>query len=121
MKTCYLNWHMKELLILQRKLEGELEIIRKAIEIQSNHSETSKNGFAKLVILDVDKIEEIIMEIEGDFNADDVRAKIAEKFEDKASYEKSRIGTALFRLVSAKKLEYVSERSGRKPAIYHKH
>lgn len=67
--------------------------------------------------LDQEEIEKIILKMKGDFKNTDVAAKLEEVFPN-ATVSKSAIQTALYRLKQLKKIMYVREREGRRPAIY---
>jgi hypothetical protein len=113
-------------------LNQELEVINRALEIQSKHNSVKpdavepdldkfNNGKA---FAEPEEIEKAILATKDSFKAEDVPAIVTKMFPHRTECAQNAVPTVLYQLIKREKLEYVRERAGRRPAIYrvsHKH
>jgi hypothetical protein len=132
-KIGYLSLSMQNLKVIKVEIENkiqalnqELEVINRALEIQSKHSSTKseviesdleqfKNGNA---FPEPEEIEKAILGIKESFKAEDVPAFVVKTFPHRTKCSKNAVATGLYQLIKNGKLEYVRKRAGRRPAIY---
>jgi hypothetical protein len=122
---------MKDIKYLLKAIDGQIAnlqsqrgILQKALEIQEQHG----NGKPNVTIseerrvtnlLESEQIEKAILKINGDFKSKDVPAAAEAMFPGTTCNPDS-VPSILHQMIEAKKLKYVSERSGRRGAIYRK-
>lgn len=128
----YCEIPMQNLKELKKQLEDQIQelhnkvnIIDQAILISENPTgsgmldSVAEARRSATSFLEPEEIEKAILKINSDFKNSDVPDELKATCPGR-NFSDNAINTALHQLIKAKKLRYVRERKGRRPAIYHK-